>query len=149
MLAQGDDDKGKSTEKGPRGAVWVRLPSPQGDFFITQCKAIPFFRLFCPRQGTSVPSLLWRGAPCQARRDGYLYPSRGRLSASHPSPPARPGEFFMPFSPKTRLFSRLTPLLRLFLAFSGAIWYTVDIYDQFTRRQIAASPGRGFAEVHR
>ena len=28
MLAQGDDDKGKSTEKGPRGAARVRLPSP-------------------------------------------------------------------------------------------------------------------------
>ena len=28
MLTQGNDDKVKSTEKGPRGAAWVRFPSP-------------------------------------------------------------------------------------------------------------------------
>ena len=28
MLSQGDDDKGKSAEKSPRKAAWVRLPAP-------------------------------------------------------------------------------------------------------------------------
>ncbi len=28
LLTQGNDDKRKSAEKGPRGAAWVRLPSP-------------------------------------------------------------------------------------------------------------------------
>ena len=36
LLSQGDDDKGKSAEKSPRKAAWVRLPSPLS-YLETKC----------------------------------------------------------------------------------------------------------------